>query len=108
MSELICYQITKTTKIVLKLKYSEGYKNGPFMVKSMKTAYFLPFSNQTVLITGLLQKGSIHLLKFIKRFIKLMNQSSEVRRLNNLLNCSKHTNMTMFHAPSLIKFGVNL
>lgn len=29
-------------------------------------------------------------------------------RLKNLLNCSKHINMTIFHDPSRMKFGVNL
>ena len=46
-------------------------------------------------------------MNILKRMI-IKPQSSEENEPKNLLNCSKHMNMTIFQAPSLMKFGVNL
>ena len=46
-------------------------------------------------------------MNILKRMI-IKPQSSEENEPKNRLNCSKHMNITIFQAPSLMKFGVNL
>lgn len=71
MSEFLLPNYKNYKNTVLQLKYSEGYNNGPFMVKSVKTLLFSSFFQSDCSYYRIATKGFHLLIEIYQVFHKI-------------------------------------